>query len=114
MVLVADGLHKVLPRQLGDNSQLCTIHGGCRNTHQMPLVCAITKSKNKSVHEEVFGRLKQALISLDYRVPLRIVLDFKNVGINAAMKVFRDPTFRGCAFHLTQAWNRKRNELELM
>ncbi|KIH64445.1 hypothetical protein ANCDUO_05245 [Ancylostoma duodenale] len=29
-VLVANGTHKVLPRQLGDNTQLCIIHGVCR------------------------------------------------------------------------------------
>ncbi|RCN45094.1 hypothetical protein ANCCAN_08904 [Ancylostoma caninum] len=113
MVLVADGMHKVLPRQLGDNTQLYTIHGVCRNGHQVPLVPATTKKKNKAVYEEVFGRLKQALNSLDYRVPLRIVLDFEKAAINAAKKVFPDATVRGCAFHLAQAWNRKRNELGL-
>ncbi|RCN38572.1 hypothetical protein ANCCAN_15512 [Ancylostoma caninum] len=38
--LVADGIHKVLPKKLGDNAQLYTIRGVCNGTVEvLPTFC---------------------------------------------------------------------------
>ncbi|KAK6036642.1 hypothetical protein COOONC_25853 [Cooperia oncophora] len=42
-----------------------------------------------------------------------IVLDFEKAAIHAAKMVFPTASVECCAFHLAQAWNRKRNALTL-
>ena len=48
--LVSDGVHKMLPHCLGDNSQLYTIHGVCRNGEEV-----ITKKVSRS---HTYGSLR--------------------------------------------------------
>ncbi|RCN35981.1 hypothetical protein ANCCAN_18146 [Ancylostoma caninum] len=110
--LVADGVHKILPAQLGDQAQLYTIHGVCESGHKVPLVHALTKNKTQATYEKIFGRLQQELQTLAPNLsPPRIILDFEVTAINAVGNVFRTASIEGCIFHLSQSWNRRRNAL---
>ncbi|EYC20159.1 hypothetical protein Y032_0022g480 [Ancylostoma ceylanicum] len=96
--LVADGVHTFQPRQLKRKGQLYTVHGVCNN--------------GVEVYTIIFRHLKD---ELGAAVPprLRIVLDYEKAAINAVKRVFPHATEQGCAFHLAQAWNRRRDRLGL-
>ncbi|KAK6050540.1 hypothetical protein COOONC_11955, partial [Cooperia oncophora] len=64
------------------------------------------EKKTRRGYKRVFEHLKR-------KSARRIVLDFEKAAIHAANKVFPNATVEGCAFHLAQAWNRKRNHLGL-
>ncbi|EYC27330.1 hypothetical protein Y032_0009g653 [Ancylostoma ceylanicum] len=102
--LVANGVHKILPTQLGDQAQLYTIHGVTESGHEVPLVHALTKNKTQATYEKIFERLQQELQTLAPNLsPLRIILDFEVAALNAAEKVFRTASIEGYVFHLSQA-----------
>ncbi|KHJ86277.1 hypothetical protein OESDEN_13977, partial [Oesophagostomum dentatum] len=64
--LIGDGLHKVAPTKLGEDTQLYTIHGVCHNEHEVPLAHALMKNKTQKLYEEVFGHLMNAFRSLGF------------------------------------------------
>ncbi|VDP62798.1 unnamed protein product [Heligmosomoides polygyrus] len=111
--LVADGVHKILPTQLGDQAQLYTIHGVCSNGHEIPLLYALTRAQRESTYELVFSCLERELRSLGPQCVRRFVVDFERAAINAAKRTFPGINVEGCAFHLAQAWNRRRDALGL-
>ncbi|KAK6049163.1 hypothetical protein COOONC_13332 [Cooperia oncophora] len=69
--------------------------------------------KNQRVYETIFGRLKDAIVAAGGPQDTRILLDFQQAAIKAAKRRFPSASVEGCAFHLAQAWNRKRDALGL-
>ncbi|VDP49052.1 unnamed protein product [Heligmosomoides polygyrus] len=98
--LVADGVHKILPTQLGYQAQLYTIHGVCSNGHEIPLLYALTRAQRESTYELVFSCLERELRSLGPQCVRRFVVDFERAAINAANKTFPGVNVEDCAFHL--------------
>ncbi|KAK6054355.1 hypothetical protein COOONC_08140 [Cooperia oncophora] len=107
---VADGSHSLQPKTLGRYAQLYCVHGVCNQDLDVPLMFCIMEKKTRRGYKRVFEHLKRSLLG---ETPRRIVLDFEKAAIHAANKVFPNATVEGCAFHLAQAWNRKRNHLGL-
>ncbi|EYB88407.1 hypothetical protein Y032_0248g99 [Ancylostoma ceylanicum] len=105
--LVADGVHSFQPRQLKRGGQLYTIHGVCSNGVEVPLLYAISSRKTQQVYEIIFRHIRDELPAIPSN--LRIVLDFERASIQAVKRVFPTATVQGCAFHLAQAWNRRRD-----
>ncbi|VDM73968.1 unnamed protein product [Strongylus vulgaris] len=112
-VLVADGVHDLQPDATNRKGQLYTVHGVCNNTIDVPLLYAITTSKNERTYELIFRQLKEELQRVGNVEGLRIVLDFERASISAARKVFPTASIEGCGFHLAMAWNRKKDALGL-
>ncbi|KIH63421.1 hypothetical protein ANCDUO_06277 [Ancylostoma duodenale] len=103
--LVADGVHSFQPRQLKRKDQLHTVHGVCRNGVKVPLLYVISSKKNEKVYATIFRHLRDEFNASMHPTNLRVVIDFEKVPINAAE--------RNCAFHLAQAWNRRRDRVRL-
>ncbi|KAL6743217.1 hypothetical protein Aduo_016289 [Ancylostoma duodenale] len=103
--LVADGVHSFQPRQLKRKDQLHTVHGVCRNGVKVPLLYVIPSKKNEKVYATIFRHLRDEFNASMHPTNLRVVIDFEKVPINAAE--------RNCAFHLAQAWNRRRDRVRL-
>ncbi|XGW26242.1 hypothetical protein V3C99_007117 [Haemonchus contortus] len=108
--IVADGVHSLHPKCLGRYAQLYSLHGVCSHGVEVPLVFCITEKKTREVYKRIFEQLKR---NVEGEGPQRIVLDFEKAAIQAAKLVFPSATIEGCAFHLAQAWNRKRDSLAL-
>ncbi|KAK6038121.1 hypothetical protein COOONC_24374 [Cooperia oncophora] len=100
----------IQPKTLGRYAQLYCVHGVCNQDLDVPLMFCIMEKKTRRGYKRVFEHLKRSLLG---ETPRRIVLDFEKAAIHAANKVFPNATVEGCAFHLAQAWNRKRNHLGL-
>ncbi|KAK6029612.1 hypothetical protein OSTOST_04276 [Ostertagia ostertagi] len=111
--LVADGVHQILPEQLGDHSQLYTIHGVCNNGVEVPLFHALTRNKTETTYRMIFGYIEGEFVALGGVPSLRLIVDFETAAINAAKATIPSMTVEGCGFHLAQAWNRKRDSLGL-
>ncbi|VDM70483.1 unnamed protein product [Strongylus vulgaris] len=85
--IVADGIHRLPPEELGKDGQLYTIHGVCNGGVDVPLVHVLTKKKNLSVYEKVFSIVKQQLLALGVDLQqLRILIDFERAAL-AALRV---------------------------
>ncbi|RCN35699.1 hypothetical protein ANCCAN_18439 [Ancylostoma caninum] len=110
--LVANGVHSFQPRQLKRKGQLYTVHGVCSNGVEVPLLYAISSKKTEQVYTTIFGHMRDEL-GAAVPIHLRIVLDYEKAAINAVKRVFPHATVQGCAFHLAQAWNRRRDKLVL-
>ncbi|KAK6040098.1 hypothetical protein COOONC_22397 [Cooperia oncophora] len=108
--IVADGMHSLHPKSLGYQAQLYCVHGVCDRGVEIPLLYCITAKKTERVYLKIFEELRTHIVG---DAPRRVVLDFEKAAISAARKTFPRARVEGCAFHLAQAWNRKRNELEL-
>ncbi|KAK6059641.1 hypothetical protein COOONC_02726 [Cooperia oncophora] len=108
--IVADGVHSLHPKSLGYQAQLYCVHGVCSREVDLPLMFCITEKKTRRVYKKIFEHLKA---NLRGETPRRIVLDFEKAAIHAAKMVFPTASVECCAFHLAQAWNRKRNALTL-
>ncbi|CAJ0592984.1 unnamed protein product [Cylicocyclus nassatus] len=108
VALVADGIHKLPPEELGKDGQLYTIHGVCNGGIDVPLVHVLMKRKNQSVYDKVFRMVKEELVNYDVNLEhLRIVIDFERAVLASIRKLFPPQCVEGCGFHLAQAWNRK-------
>ncbi|RCN47272.1 hypothetical protein ANCCAN_06714 [Ancylostoma caninum] len=115
-VLVGDGVHKLNPRNTPvrmDKGQLYTIHAVCNGETEVPILYAVTRSKTKATYRTIFRKLKEELTQHGAGDGIRIVLDFEKAAINATRTIFPEATIQGCAFHLSQAWNRKCTALGL-
>ncbi|KAK6035787.1 hypothetical protein COOONC_26708 [Cooperia oncophora] len=108
--IVADGVHSLHPKSLGYHAQLYCVHGVCSREVDLPLMFCITEKKTRRVYKKIFEHLKA---NLRGETPRRIVLDFEKAAIHAAKMVFPTASVECCAFHLAQAWSRKRNALTL-
>ncbi|KAL6731871.1 hypothetical protein Aduo_002693 [Ancylostoma duodenale] len=73
----------------------------------------IRARKTKAIYKRIFGHLKDQLERYGARRDLRIVLYYEKAAINAANSLFREAKVEGCAFHMAQAWNRRRDKLGL-
>ncbi|KAK6044590.1 hypothetical protein COOONC_17906 [Cooperia oncophora] len=111
--LVGDGVHDLQPDATNKTGQLYTIHGVLVNSVDVPLLFAITRRKNQRVYETIYGNLKDAIVAAGGPQDIRILLDFEQAAIKAAKRRFPSASVEGCAFHLAQAWNRKRDALGL-
>ncbi|EYC31937.1 hypothetical protein Y032_0003g1316 [Ancylostoma ceylanicum] len=111
--LVADGVHSFQPRQLKRKGQLYTVHGVCRNGVEVPLLYAISSKEREQVYTTIFRHIKDEFNASVFPANLRVVLDFEKASINAVKRVFPDDTVQGCASHLAQAWNRRRDRVSL-
>ncbi|EYC30586.1 hypothetical protein Y032_0005g2734 [Ancylostoma ceylanicum] len=97
--LVADGVHSFQPRQLKRKGQLYTVHGVCSNGVEVPLLYAISSKKTEQVYTTIFRHIRE---------------EFDNSVIPPTLRVvFPYATVQGCAFHLAQAWNRRRDHVGL-
>ncbi|KAK6060499.1 hypothetical protein COOONC_01839 [Cooperia oncophora] len=112
-VSVADGVHKIMPEKLGDHSQLYTIHSVCNNGLEVPLFHALTKNKTEAMYKTIFEHIRQVLVTLGWGAHVAVGCGFVMAVIRAAKAVILGITVEGCAFHLAQAWNRKREILGL-
>ncbi|KAL6723730.1 hypothetical protein Aduo_018706 [Ancylostoma duodenale] len=107
---------KVLPRKLGDNAQLYTIHGVCNNAVEVPLLHAVTTKKTVQTYARIFETVRQELEAVRIgksEVIVRVILDFEKAAINAAKRTFDKAELEGCGWHLSQAWTRKRDNTGL-
>ncbi|VDN21482.1 unnamed protein product [Cylicostephanus goldi] len=112
--LVADGVHKLPPKALGDDGQLYTVHGVCNGGIDVPLVHVLTRRKNESVYDKVFGMIKQELTEQHVDCGrIRIIIDFERAALVGIKNHFPEGCVEGCSFHLAQAWNRKALSLGL-
>ncbi|KHJ92274.1 hypothetical protein OESDEN_07846 [Oesophagostomum dentatum] len=59
--LVADGVHDLQPDATSKCGQLYTVHGVCNSTVDVPLLHAITTSKDQETYEIVFAQLKEEM-----------------------------------------------------
>ncbi|RCN30103.1 hypothetical protein ANCCAN_24130 [Ancylostoma caninum] len=110
--LVADGVHTKQPKSL---TQLYCVHGVCDGGVEVQLLYALTARKTEGTYRRIFGYL-QAILERYRPRPhqrLRVVLDFEKASINAAKSVCTHSIVQGCAFHLSQAWNRRRDSCGL-
>ncbi|PIO61597.1 hypothetical protein TELCIR_16876 [Teladorsagia circumcincta] len=108
--IVADGMHSLHPRSLGCHAQLYCVHGVCSGGIEVPLMYCITAKKTEETYLKVFGHLKSNITG---DAPRRAILDFEKAAITATRKIFPRASVEGCAFHLAQAWNRRRDALGL-
>ncbi|KAK6062214.1 hypothetical protein COOONC_00112 [Cooperia oncophora] len=110
--IVADGVHTKQPKEL---MQLYCVHGVCDGGVEVPLLYAMTAHKTEGVYTKIFGHLKDLFEQYRPRPVqrLRIVLDFEKASIAAARRLFPEAKVEGCAFHLAQAWNRRKNSSKL-
>ncbi|KAK6024052.1 hypothetical protein OSTOST_10144 [Ostertagia ostertagi] len=69
--------------------------------------------KNEQMYDTIFGTMRDAIAAAGGALDLRIIVDFEKAAINAAKRAFPSASVEGCAFHLAQAWNRKRDALGL-
>ncbi|CAJ0599556.1 unnamed protein product [Cylicocyclus nassatus] len=109
--IVADGVHSFQPRQLRKTGQLYTAHGVCSNGVEVPLLYAVSARKTEEIYEAIFGHLRAELEASVMPPALRIVLDYERSAILAAGRVFPQARVQGCAFHLAQVWNRRRDKV---
>uniref|UniRef100_A0A7I4Y8E5 MULE domain-containing protein n=1 Tax=Haemonchus contortus TaxID=6289 RepID=A0A7I4Y8E5_HAECO len=98
--IAADGVHTKQPKEL---MQLFCVHGVCNGGVEVPLLYSMTARKTEDV-ERYRPRPMQ---------PLRIVLDFEKASIAAVHRLFPEAKVEGCAFHLAQAWNWRRDTCNL-
>ncbi|KHJ79668.1 hypothetical protein OESDEN_20680, partial [Oesophagostomum dentatum] len=109
LALVADGVRSFQPRQLKPQGQLYTVHGvgvwrgGVGVPCSMPLQVR-RLSRSTPPYSTTSGMPCKA-------APIPLAFDFEKAAINAAGRVFPTATVQGCAFHLAQAWNRKRDKV---
>ncbi|XGW34744.1 hypothetical protein V3C99_018621, partial [Haemonchus contortus] len=110
--IVADGVHTKQPKEL---MQLYCVHGVCNGGVEVPLLYSMTARKTEDVYLRIFGHLKNLFERYRPRPmqPLRIVLDFEKASIAAVRRLFPEAKVEGCAFHLAQAWNRRRDTCNL-
>ncbi|KAK6009559.1 hypothetical protein OSTOST_25503 [Ostertagia ostertagi] len=94
-VLVGDGVHDLQPSTTNKTGQLYIIRGVMPNSVDFRLLYAICAR------------------SMGGSERLRILLDYEKAAITAAKRCFPSASVQGCAFHLAQAWNRKRDALGL-
>ncbi|KAK6058287.1 hypothetical protein COOONC_04143, partial [Cooperia oncophora] len=99
--IVADGTHTLHPKKLG------TTHSCIACSVEVPLIFCIRAKKTEKIYSKTFENLKASITS---DAPRRVILDFKKAAISAARKTFPGSSIEGCAFHIAQAWNRKRND----
>ncbi|KAL6740493.1 hypothetical protein Aduo_013844 [Ancylostoma duodenale] len=111
-VLVADGTFGMHPVEAGKKAQLYCIHGVCSGGVEVPLLHSVTDRKTIAVYKKIFGHIKKHL-TLPRSRTLRVILDFEKASIRAARMVFLNFEIEGCSFHLSQAWNRRRDDLGL-
>ncbi|KHJ87009.1 hypothetical protein OESDEN_13225 [Oesophagostomum dentatum] len=112
--LVADGMFTLHPKELGRNAQLYCVHAVCSGGVEIPIVFAITAKRTEREYINIFTHIKQQIEGYEGEVVLKkVVLDFEKASIGAAKKVFPSASVEGCAFHLSQAWNRRRDALGL-
>ncbi|KAK6056164.1 hypothetical protein COOONC_06332 [Cooperia oncophora] len=108
--IVADGMHSLHPKSLGYQAQVYCVHGVCSEGVEIPLLYCITEKKTEKVYLKIFAHLKATITS---DAPRRVVLDFEKSAIKAARKTFPAAAVEGCAFHIAQAWNRRRTHIGL-
>ncbi|KAL6739302.1 hypothetical protein Aduo_012773 [Ancylostoma duodenale] len=107
VALVADGIHKLPPEELGEHGLLYTISLSLQRWH-MPIFHVPTREKNVNVYAKVFGIVEQELQTLEVDVTtLGIILDFEKAALAGIKKHFPMECVEGCGFHLAHAWNRR-------
>ncbi|KAL6734982.1 hypothetical protein Aduo_005468 [Ancylostoma duodenale] len=113
--IVADGMFSLHPKELGRHAQLYCIHAVCAGGVEVPILFAITAKKTAKEYTKIFNHVKEQISKSGREdiCPTRIILDFEKAAIKAAKKVFPNSKVEGCAFHLSQAWNRRMDELGL-
>ncbi|KHJ88793.1 hypothetical protein OESDEN_11404 [Oesophagostomum dentatum] len=108
--LVADGVHTKQPKTL---VQLYCIHVVYGGGIEVPLVYALTARKLEETYETIFTHLQNLLLRYRPRPMQRLRVVLELPAINAAKRVFTDSIVQGCAFHLSQAWNRQRDKCRI-
>ncbi|KIH65521.1 hypothetical protein ANCDUO_04158 [Ancylostoma duodenale] len=107
VALVADGIHKLPPEELGEHGLLYTISLSLQRWH-MPIFHVPTREKNVNVYAKVSGIVEQELQTLEVDVTtLGIILDFEKAALAGIKKHFPMECVEGCGFHLAHAWNRR-------
>ncbi|EYC43659.1 hypothetical protein Y032_0485g2328 [Ancylostoma ceylanicum] len=78
--LVADKVHSFQPRQVKRKGQLYTVHRGCRNGVEVPLLHTISSKKTEQNSRNEFN-------ASVYPTNLSVVLDFEKTSINVAKRI---------------------------
>ncbi|KAK6034739.1 hypothetical protein COOONC_27758 [Cooperia oncophora] len=107
--IVADG-NTLHPKPLGRQAQLYCVHGVCSEGVEVPLLYCITSKKTEGIYLKIFDELETNIVG---DVPHRIIPDSEKAVVTSARKTFPRESVEGCAFHLAQAWTRKRDHLGL-
>ena len=103
---LCDGTFKFCPMQF---YQLYTIHIPIGGFYPP---CLYVLLPNKT--EQTYSKFLKAIASVsDNAQPSKILLDFERSAVNAFTSAFPESSFKGCYFHLCQAFLRKINELGL-
>ncbi|RCN34107.1 hypothetical protein ANCCAN_20057 [Ancylostoma caninum] len=90
--LVADGVHKVLPKKLDDNAQLYTIPGVCNDTVEVPLLHAVTTKETMLSCTRIFETVRKELEAIGVGKSgaiLRVILDFEKNSYKCCKENFR-------------------------
>ncbi|KIH52479.1 hypothetical protein ANCDUO_17420 [Ancylostoma duodenale] len=110
-IIVADGVHSFQSKKLGRSAQVYCV---CRGRFDVPLLLAITPRKTEEICVKITTKLKECFDEIeDFIVAdLTVVLDFEKAAKQAVSTV-RGINPKGCSFHLTRCWIRKRDSLGL-
>ena len=108
--LFCDGTFKYVPTFF----QQMYVIIGLRCGWYVPLVFVFMTKKSEGTYDLMWSKLKEHCQQhgKDLR-PKRIVMDFEKAALKAAETAFPSATRFGCRFHLSQAWNRKIQQLGL-
>jgi hypothetical protein len=105
-----DGTFKYCPKHF---HQLYSIHG-CKNVNYVPLLFALLPSKEKAVYRTFWNVVFKLCDDQNLKFePKTINLHFELGMVNLLREEFREVEFKGCRFHLGQAWYRKIQSLGL-
>ncbi|CAJ0593381.1 unnamed protein product [Cylicocyclus nassatus] len=113
--LVADGMFSLHPKELGRQAQLYCVHAVCTGGVEVPILFAITQKRTVKEYRIIFNHIKEQFCKYEGGdiLPKKFILDFERAAIKAATTTFPHAKVEGCAFHLAQAWNRRRDKLGL-
>ncbi|KAK6040404.1 hypothetical protein COOONC_22092 [Cooperia oncophora] len=110
--IVADGVHTKQHKEL---AQLYCVHGICDGGIEIPLLYSMTARKTEDTYLKIFGHLKNLFKIHRPRSiqPLGLYSIMKKLSIAAVRRLFPYSEIEGCAFHLAQAWNRRKDTCKL-
>ncbi|KAK6041520.1 hypothetical protein COOONC_20974 [Cooperia oncophora] len=107
--IIAGGMHSLQAKSLGYNAELYCVHGVCSLSIEVPLLYCITSKKTQKVYTKIFDHVKASIMVMYHDADF----GFRKSSYLSCTGQLPEASIEGCAFHIAQAWNRKRNDLGL-